>query len=453
MKDSGPVHQFPSFAQYLKKVFHLPAYVSRLTDARLDPEISPQVVFRALLYGFVFRTPSLKQLEADVDDPYFQRWIGAPRAFKDDVFRYSLCGFDLDPLEQMLVGINRQLKRNKVFDQGRCQGHIVAALDGIEILSSYSRCCDACLERRVQSKDSDGNTIEQIQYYHRAVGCQIVSSLVKPLLAIEWLQPGEGEDTAALRLLSRLPDLYGSRVFDILLLDSLYPQAPVLKLAAQIGWEVVIALKQERRDLYQNAMGLFRQRSADCRFTEKRNGGSYEVQIWDTSGLPFSKDHPQPVRVVWSQEKVTRNHYRRKKLVAETTLQEWLWITTLDAGAFPAPQVRALGHDRWKNENNGWNDLTQNWALKHGFLHACKHRPKARAGAGTPTTAGEPPQLTPNHGLAAVVLILCIAFVLSSAFALIHSKIMRLRPLSLLEVARQLYRSLLRTLPPIRSPA
>ena len=453
MKDSGPVHQFPSFAQYLKKVFHLPDYVSRLTDARLDPDISPQVVFRALLYGFVFRTPSLKQLEADVDDPHFQRWIGAPRAFQDDVFRYSLCGFDLDPLEQMLVGINRQLKRNKVFDQGRCQGHIVAALDGIEVLSSYSRCCDACLERRVQSKDSDGNTVEQIQYYHRAVGCQIVSSPVKPLLAIEWLQPGEGEDTAALRLLSRLPDLYGSRFFDILLLDSLYPQAPVLKLAAQIGWEVVIALKQERRDLYQNAMGLFRQRSADCRFTEKRNGGSYEVQIWDTSGLPFSKDHAQPVRVVWSKEKVTRNHYRRRKLVAETTFQEWLWITTLDAGAFPAPHVRALGHDRWKNENNGWNDLTQNWALKHGFLHACKHRPKARAADGTAATADGTPQLTPNHGLATVVLILCIAFVLSSAFALIHSKIMRLRPLSLLEVARQLYRSLLRTLPPIRAPA
>ena len=200
-------------------------------------------------------------------------------------------------------------------------------------------------------------------------------------------------------------------------------------------------------------MRMFRQRLADCRFNEKRNGGSYEVQLRDTSGLPFSKDHPQPVRVVWSQEKVTRNHYRRRKLVAETTFQEWLWITTLDAASFPAPQVRALGHDRWKNENNGWNDLTQNWALKHGFLHACKHRPKARAADGTAATADGTPQLTPNHGLAAVVLILCIAFVLSSAFALIHSKLMRLRPMSLLEVARQLYRSLLRTLPPIRSPA
>ena len=115
--------------------------------------------------------------------------------------------------------------------------------------------------------------------------------------------------------------------------------------------------------------------------------------------------------------------------------------------------MRALGHDRWKNENNGWNDLTQNWALKHGFLHACKHRPKARAADGAVEIVDGTPQLTPNHGLAAVVLILCIAFVLSSAFALIHSKIMRLRPMSLIEVARQLYRSMLRTLPPIRSPA
>jgi hypothetical protein len=37
---------------------------------------------------------------------------------------------------------------------------------------------------------------------------------------MEWLRPGEGEDTAALRLLSRLPRLYGSRFFDILLLDA-----------------------------------------------------------------------------------------------------------------------------------------------------------------------------------------------------------------------------------------
>ncbi len=90
------------------------------------------------------------------------------------------------------------------------QGRIVAALDGIEVLSSYSRHCDSCLERRVAIPKAGVNG-EQLQYYHRAVGCQIINGPVKTFLALEWLQPGEGEDTAALRLLRNLPDRYGSR--------------------------------------------------------------------------------------------------------------------------------------------------------------------------------------------------------------------------------------------------
>jgi hypothetical protein len=124
----------------------------------------------------------------------------------------------------------------------------VAALDGIEVLSSYSRCCDACLERRVSVRKG-GVKVEQVQYCHRAVACQIISSPVKAVLAIEWLQPGESEDTAALRLLHKLPQVYGSRSFDILLLDALYAQEPVLECAAEHGWELVISLKRNRPDL------------------------------------------------------------------------------------------------------------------------------------------------------------------------------------------------------------
>ena len=294
--------------------------------------------------------------------------------------------------------------------------------------------------------DSQGHPVEQIQYYHRAVGCQIVSSPVKPMLAVEWLQPGEGEDTAALRLLTRLPELYGSPFFDILLLDSLYAQAPVLKLAAQVGWDLVVSLKQEARELYQNAMGLFTHRPADQCCTTRKEGKEYAVRLWDTDGLPFTQDHPQPVRVVWSQETLTQNHYRRGQRVSETTEQQWLWVTTLDRKIFSGLQVRQLGHDRWKLENNGWNDLTQNWALKHDFLHACKHRPKIVLPSGER-------QLAPNRGLAAVTLILCLAFALSSAFILLHSKIFRRYGLSYLEVGRQLYRSLWKDPPSIRAPA
>lgn len=442
----GRTHSLPSFSSWLNKGFGLRAHAAQMADSRLDPEISAASVFLALFHGFVFRLPSFQQLDSELSHSYLQQWIGAERSFHDDTLRYSLCGFDLAPLESMLVDVNRRLKRDKAFDDGRVQGRLVAALDGIEVLSSFSRRCDRCLERRVTLKDQAGRKYEEMQYYHRAVGCQMIHSSVKPFLAIEWIQPGEGEDTAALRLLRRLPDLYGSRFFDILLLDSLYAQTPVLKLVQEIGWDAVISLKQNARDLYQSAVRLFAQRPPDSQSTEQVDHKTYRVQLWDTEGLPFTIDNPEPVRVVRSEEVLDRQRYRQGERTEHSTDHEWLWVTTLPQQAFPAAIVRQLGHSRWKNENNGWMDLTKHWAFKHGFLHACRHRPKH-------TNAGGEREPVPNHGLAAVTLILLIAFALSSAFVLRHSKLVRRDHLTAIAVAAQLRAWVSKAPPSIRAPS
>jgi hypothetical protein len=345
----------------------------------------------------------------------------------------------------MLVEVNRRFKRGKVLDPGRVQGRLVAALDGIEVLSSFSRHCECCLERRVTRKDQAGRKIEETQYYHRAVGCQIVHSPVKPFLALEWLQPGEGEETAALRLLRRLPKQYGSRFFDILLLDALYAQTPVLELAKEIGWDVVISLKQNSRDLYQSAVRLFARRPPDASFTESQDHKTYRVQLWDTEGLPFSVNNPQPVRVVRSEEILERNRFREGKRGLHSTDHEWLWITTLPGSIFPAKIIRQLGHQRWKNENNGWMDLTKHWAFQHGFLHACQHRPKQRDASGRR-------ELVPNRGLAAVTLVVLIAAALSGCFILRHSKLARRDRLTAIAVAAQLRAWISKAPPSIRAP-
>ena len=246
--------------------------------------------------------------------------------------------------------------------------------------------------------------------------------------------------------LRRLPDLYGSRFFDILLLDALYAQTPVLNLMREVGWDAVISLKQNARDLYQSAVRLFAQRPADAVVTEQQDHKTYQIQLWDTEGLPFTIDHPDPVRVVRSEEVLQRQRFRRGERTPHSTEHEWLWITTLPQSEFPPTVIRRLGHSRWKNENNGWMDLTKHWALKHGFLHACQHRPKQLDAA-----SGQR-QLVANHGLAAVVWILLIAFTLSSAFVLRHSKLARLYRLSTLAVAAQLQAWTSKAPPPIRAP-
>lgn len=433
-----------SFSAYLRG-FDLRRHAHQMSDARTGADISPASVFLALFHAFVFRLPSFQQLDTELSHSYLQNWIGAERAFHDDVLRYSLCSFNLESLEQTLVDTARRLKRRKALDAGRVEGRLVAALDGVEVLSSFSRHCESCLQRRVTLKDAaSGQTVERLQYYHRLVGCQIINSPVKPFLMVEWLRPGEGEDKAALRLLARLPGLYGSRFFDILLLDSLYAQAPVLKLGQQIGWDLLISLKQEKRDLYQDALGLFQARGPDQTFTERQEGKTYEVCLWEEFGLPFSRDHPQPLRVVRTREEVTETHYRGDKKQRETTSHEWLWLTTLGS-TFAAPVVRRLGHDRWKNENNGWMDLTRHWALKHGFLHACQHRPQCR----NPSGEREP---VPNHGLAAVTLILLVAFAVCSAFVLRRCKLARLHHLTAVAVAAQLRSRIANAPPSIRGP-
>jgi hypothetical protein len=215
---------------------------------------------------------------------------------------------------------------------------------------------------------------------------------------------------------------------------------------------------------------LFARRPPDEEFTETVRGKTYQGQIWDTPGLPLSAADSPLLRVVRSEEKLTQNHYRRGQLQPETTEHEWMWITTLETQAFPAQIVRRLGHDRWKQENNGWNDLTQNWSLKHGFLHACRHRPHAAATENQPcppagsAAAAESPQAAParahnhedrliaNHGLAAVVLILMLAFTLCAAFTQCHSKLVRRYHLTSIQVACQLRASVSKLPPRIRAP-
>lgn len=99
-------------------------------------------------------------------------------------------------------------------------------------------------------------------------------------------------------------------------MPSLYAQSPVLQLIQQIGWDAVICLKQE---LYQSAMGLFARRPPDQTFTEKRDHKTYRVQLWDTDGLAFTIDNPEPVWAVRSEEELERNRYRQGERTPHVT--------------------------------------------------------------------------------------------------------------------------------------
>ena len=75
--------------------------------------------------------------------------------------------------------------------------------------------------------DQESHGIE-LEYYHRVVVAQWIGVTAPPILDLELIGPGEGEVTAARRLLERILRQH-SRLIDVISADALYLEAPFLK--------------------------------------------------------------------------------------------------------------------------------------------------------------------------------------------------------------------------------
>lgn len=263
---------------------------------------------------------------------------------------------DLPWLRSVLGKMYGRLGRNKVLKA--VLGHRLAVVDGHEINHSYKRCCADCQQRELTV-----NGQKRIQYYHRAVIFQLVGEGFRFLLDFELLRPKEDEGTAALRLIQRVLDHY-PRSFDILLGDGLYPQARLFKLLRRHHKHALVVLKDDRRDVLKDARGLFRY-SRPITFREGRTvyvcRDVEDLRSWDS--------YPEPVRVVQSLETTTLHERINHRWYSRKQTTEWLWVTTLTASEVPTRHIVFFGHERWRIENEGFNELCNQWHANHYFHH------------------------------------------------------------------------------------
>ena len=263
---------------------------------------------------------------------------------------------DAPGLRAILGRMYKRLVRNKVLLPLR--GHRLAVVDGHEINSSYDRCCPQCQTRQITV-----NGKKRTQYYHRAVVFQLVGPAFRCLLDFELLHPHDDEGSAALRLIRRVLETY-PRCFDILLGDGLYPQARLFKLLRQHGKHAIVVLKDERRDLLTNARGLFGV-TPHTTFTLSRT----RYQCWDIEQLDSWESFHEKVRVVRSIETTTLRERIKGRWIEREQTTEWIWVTTLPAAEVSTANVVCFGHERWRIENEGFNELCNQWHADHYFHH------------------------------------------------------------------------------------
>jgi hypothetical protein len=394
------------FKSYIEKVFDFSAMVTGLEDTRRGASIGTESIWLSGWLMFVCRLDSLNALEIELQQSgKMNRFVGPRKASADTIGRtYGL--LELAGPREMLACIALQLKRNKIFEPWRRENLICVAFDGHELFSSRHRHCDGCLERQV--KQGDGSVTE---WYHRIVACHVVDSPITIPLDIEPVLPGEDEVAAAVRLFDRLRERL-PRYFDVVTVDALYAQAPFIRKVKDAGKHIVVVLKDKRRELLQDADGLFATQSPQSARFEDR-----ECQLWDEEGFRSWDALNIPLRVVRSFE--SRRERKRIKGEWEEKVVEgdWWWATTLPKQQASTATVWHFGHGRWDIEDQAFNDMVTNWNMNHPW----KHDPTA---------------------ILAFLLTLLVAFVLVQCFFHRNLKPSRRRGRTLISVRLEFYSDL-----------
>jgi hypothetical protein len=304
---------------------------------------------------------SLNALELTARSRFFQRWLGQSVCSADTLGRVNAL-MGADGLRQGIQHIYDRLKRNKALpDHG---GIGVAAIDGHESHTSYLQHCAGCLERTIRGKD--GNA-DRTQFYHRQVTLMLLpaaragSKPIRLLLDVEPQRAGEDEVATALRLLVRVIGSY-PRAFDLVLADALYATAPFFNFLLAHDKHALTVLKDDRRNLYQDAAALFAGVPPKTGLHRDRS-----CQWWDFPDLLTWPQVNVPVRVIRSLE--THSVKRQLDGKEELVIRDWIWVTTLPVQSVSTRRAVGFGHQRWDIENHGFNELVNGWHADHIYKH------------------------------------------------------------------------------------
>jgi hypothetical protein len=345
---------------YAEKVFQFSGtVVAGVADRRRQPRIPTSAVFKSVAVLFWARMGSLNALELTAHSSFFRGWLGQPVCSADSVGRVSAL-MDAAGLRQGIHHVYDRLKRNKALpDHG---GIGVAALDGHESHTSYLQHCAGCLERTIHTGDTD-----RTQFYHRQVTLMLLPGArpgcepIRLLLDHEPQRAGEDEVVTALRLLARVIGSY-PRAFDLVLADALYATAPFFNFLLAHGKHALTVLKDDRRNLYQDAAALF--------VGIPPKPGSFRNRPclwWDFPDLLTWPQVNTPVRVIRSLE--TYSVKRQLDGKDELTTSDWIWVTTLPVQPVSTERAVGFGHQRWDIENHGFNELVKGWHADHIYRH------------------------------------------------------------------------------------
>ncbi|NLB74603.1 MAG: transposase [Firmicutes bacterium] len=355
------------FWDHACKVYRLDAFLKRYKDFRCNPRISSDTIIALLILGIASRIKSFYQLERMGMNGELAKAIRGEKPSADTI-AYSMVNGNAEELKDCNARIINKARYNKVFQKGTIRRWTVCGIDGTETYSTKTPCEGALgwsIRRYPGRKD---------EYYEKAVALSYVGDGPHLLLGMERVRPGEGEFTAAIRLLKEAAKRNNS-YSDIICADALYAAAPFINEVLEQHKHVVIKVKQEDRILVKDMDGLVANRESGVILHgvtpkgEKGKDGhgvNYNLKIWDEENFTSWDGVKSPLRCLKVEE--TRVTTCRGEITGETVTECHI-VTTVPKAIMEADIVWQIMHRRWDIENNTFCDLKQNWGFRHCYIH------------------------------------------------------------------------------------
>ena len=350
---------YKKLLRYSNKIFNLFGLIASITDGRLKPQIPTVKIVAAIIIMHFTNQGSLNNLSQEI----------AYKNFKADIPSVSTIArtadtMNLEEIRGVGIEIYREARKKKMLEP--CHGMWVGVVDGHEQVTSAYCKCKYCKSRIVTKKDG----VKEIQYYHEFTAFILAGPKISFILDIEPILPGEGEISSSYRLLSRVCKNY-PKAFSIVIGDGLYLKETVFNLLEKHHKYTIAVLKEERRQLFEEANRL----SLLVEPKTYRQGKTY-YRVWDHSIEGCWDGYGKKVRVIVSEEATPKRVHSKDGRSFENRVDRanWMWVTNL-----PCPESEYLVnlkntvrvcHSRWQIENQCFNETVNTWNADHVYRHS-----------------------------------------------------------------------------------
>ncbi|RMD67423.1 hypothetical protein D6833_00215 [Candidatus Parcubacteria bacterium] len=357
--------RFPSFRHFSESRFRLSSRLGQVRDGRANPEVGAEVVCSSIIFLGLLGLPSLLRCDQMLRTFVGKSWFGRTHAVSDSTMARSLESMTLAPVRALLQD---SYLLGRSFGLSKCPVRFGKLRLGLVDGSDFGHFLASALE--VLGMESFFVDLEP--YPGQRTGKELPASYA---------------------LLRRNRERFGEQFVDILMADGLYLNQPFFTLCLEeLRSDVLIKSRDFRRDLAQDALGLFTDEAILAEAEKSRSPSSESavvcVEGFDTERLCAYRTlmaHgfrlagvDAPLQVAWVRETPVYPS-QQQKLKADKKGSgfckegetEFLVIASSRYLSRPldAEEMRQLAHWRWDQENNGFKAANQRVNTKRLYSH------------------------------------------------------------------------------------